>query len=115
MHCRTSSAHSKLRYRVPNCLRAYAHHKPSPNTGVAEEAAEMATAEDATVAAENSATAMTKEEAKRPKAKDVTTIAATTNGKRKAASHMANPTTDLLPKNAHPKMVLDASPNKHEL
>lgn len=100
---------------MPNCLRAYAHHKPSPNTGVAEEAAEMATAEDATVAAENSATAMTKEEAKRPKAKDVTTIAATTNGKRKAASHMANPTTDLLPKNAHPKMVLDASPNKHEL
>lgn len=115
MHCRTSSAHSKLRYRVPNCLRAYAHHKPSPNTDVAEETVEMATAEDATVAAENSATAMTKEEAKRPKAKDVTTIAATTNGKRKAASHMANPTTDLLPKNDHPKMVLDASPNKHEL
>lgn len=115
MHCRTSSAHSKLRYRVPNCLRAYAHHKPSPNTDVAEETAEMATAEDATVAAENSATAMAKEEAKRPKAKDATTIAATTNGKHKAASHMANPTTDLLPKNAHPKMVLDASPNKHEL
>lgn len=115
MHCRTSSAHSKLRYRVPNCPRAYAHHKPSPNTGVAEEATEMATAEDATVAAENSATAMTKEEAKRSKAKDVTTIAATTNGKHKAASHMANPTTDLLPKNAHPKMVLDASPNKHKL
>lgn len=115
MHCRTSSAHSKLRYRVPNCLRAYAHHKPSPNTDVAEETVEMATAEDATVAAENSATAMTKEEAKRPKAKDVTTIAATTNGNHKAASHMANPTTDLLPKNAHPKMVLDASPNKHEL
>ena len=115
MHCRTSSAHSKLRYRVPNCLRAYAHHKPSPNTDVAEETVEMATAEDATVAAENSATAMTKEEAKRPKAKDVTTIAATTNGRHKAASHMANPTTDLLPKNAHPKMVLDASPNKHEL
>ena len=115
MHCRTSSAHSKLRYRVPNCLRAYAHHKPSPNTGVAEEAAEMATAEDATVAAENSATTMAKEEAKRAKAKDVTTIAATTNGRHKAASHMANPTTDLLPKNAHPKMVLDASPNKHEL
>ena len=115
MHCRTSSAHSKLRYRVPNCLRAYAHHKPSPNTDVAEETVEMATSEDATVAAENSATAMTKEEAKRPKAKDVTTIAATTNGKRKAASHMANPTTDLLPKNDHPKMVLDASPNKHEL
>ena len=100
---------------MPNCLRAYAHHKPSPNTDVAEETVEMATAEDATVAAENSATAMTKEEAKRLKAKDVTTIAATTNGKRKAASHMANPTTDLLPKNAHPKMVLDASPNKHEL
>lgn len=100
---------------MPNCLRAYAHHKPSPNTDVAEETVEMATAEDATVAAENSATAMTKEEAKRPKAKDVTTIAATTNGKRKAASHMANPTTDLLPKNDHPKMVLDASPNKHEL
>ena len=100
---------------MPNCLRAYAHHKPSPNTDVAEETVEMATAEDATVAAENSATAMTKEEAKRPKAKDVTTIAATTNGKRKAASHMANPTTDLLPKNDHPKIVLDASPNKHEL
>ena len=100
---------------MPNCLRAYAHHKPSPNTDVAEETVEMATAEDATVAAENSATAMTKEEAKRPKAKDVTTIAATTNGRHKAASHMANPTTDLLPKNAHPKMVLDASPNKHEL
>lgn len=100
---------------MPNCLRAYAHHKPNPNTDVAEETVEMATAEDATVAAENSATAMTKEEAKRPKAKDVTTIAATTNGKRKAASHMANPTTDLLPKNDHPKMVLDASPNKHEL
>lgn len=115
MHYRTSSAHSKLRYRVPNCLRAYAHHKPSPNTDVVEEAAEMATAEDATVAAENSATAMAKEEAKRPKAKDVTTIAATTNGKHKAATHMANPTTDLLPKNAHPRMVLDASPNKHEL
>lgn len=75
----------------------------------------MATAEDVTVAAENSATAMAKEEAKRPKAKDVTTIAATTNGKHKAASHMANPTTDLLPKNARQKMVLDASPNKHEL
>lgn len=100
---------------MPNCLRAYAHHKPSPNTDVAEETVEMATAEDAMVAAENSATAMTKEEAKRPKAKDVTTIAATTNGKRKAASHMANPTTDLRPKNARPKMVLDASPNKHEL
>lgn len=100
---------------MPNCLRAYAHHKPSPNTDVAEEVVEMATAEDATVAAENSATAMAKEEAKRPKAKDVTTIAATTNGKHKAASHMANPTTDLLPKNAHPKVVLDASPNKHEL
>ena len=75
----------------------------------------MATAEDATVAAENSATAMAKEEATMPKAKDATTIAATTNGKHKAASHMANPTTDLLPKNARPKMVLDASPNKHEL
>lgn len=115
MHCRTSSAHSKLRYRVLNCLRAYAHHKPSPNTDVAEGAAEMATAEDATVAAENSATTMAKEEAKRPKAKDATTIAATTNGKHKAASHMANPTTGLLPKNDRPKMVLDASPNKHEL
>ena len=111
MHCQTSSAHSKLRYHVPNCPRAYAHHKPSPNTDVAE----MATAEDATVAAENSATTMAKEVAKSPKAKDVTTIAATTNGKRKAASHMANPTTDLLPKNAHQKMVLDASPNKNEL
>ena len=115
MHCRTSSAHSKLRYRVPNCLRAYPHHKPSPNTDVAEEAAEMATAEDATVAAENSATTMAREEATMPKAKDATTIAATTNGKRKAASHMANPTTDLLPKNARQKMVLDASPNKNEL
>lgn len=115
MHCRTSSTHSKLRYRVPNCLRAYAHHKPSPNTDVAEETVEMATAEDTTVAAENSATTMAKEEAKRPKAKDVTTIAATTNGKHKAASHMANPTTDLLPKNAHPRMVLDASQNKHEI
>lgn len=100
---------------MPNCLRAYAHHKPSPSTDVAEEAAEMATAEDATVAAENSATTMAREEATMPKAKDATTIAATTNGKHKAASHMANPTTDLLPKNAHPKMVLDASPNKHEL
>lgn len=100
---------------MPNCLRAYAHHKPSPNTDVAEETAEMATAEDATVAAENSATAMAKEEAKRPKAKDATTIAATTNGKHKAASHMANPTTDLLPKNDRPKMVLDASPNKNEI
>lgn len=111
MHCRTSSAHSKLRYHVPNCLRAYAHHKPSPNTDVAE----MATAEDATVAAENSATTMGKEEATMPKAKDATTIAAATNGKHKAASRMANLTTDLLPKNARPKMVPDASPNKHEI
>ena len=100
---------------MPNCLRAYAHHKPSPNTDVAEEAAEMATAEDATVAAENSATAMAKEEATMPKAKDATTITATTNGNHKAASHMANPTTDLRPKNARPKMVLDASPNKNEI
>lgn len=115
MHCQTSSAHSKLRYHVPNCPKAYAHHKPSPNTDVAEGTAETATAEDATVAAENSATAMAKEEATMPKAKDATTIAATTNGKHKAASRMANLTTDLLPKNAHPKMVLAASPNKHEL
>lgn len=100
---------------MPNCLRAYAHHKPSPNTDVAEEAAEMATAEDATVAAENSATTMAKEEATMPKAKGATTIAATTNGKHKAANRMANLTTDLLPKNAHPKMVLAASLNKHEL
>lgn len=100
---------------MPNCLRAYAHHKPSPNTDVAEEVAEMATAEDATMAAENSATAMAKEEATMSKAKGATTIAATTNGKHKAANRMANLTTDLLPKNAHPKMVLAASPNKYEL